>query len=500
MKRKEDAELGERIGGYRLVRLIGKGSTSSVFLGEHVRIGHKAAVKVLARALVDEDQVVQRLLTEAQVVNDIRHPNLIDIADFVDQRAPRRVALVMEYIQGPSLRSFRRDPLKPSVSLQLALQLLDAVGAAHDRGVVHRDIKPSNILLTFDPRDREGELPTLKVGDFGIARLPSSSHPNMTAPGTMIGTPAYMAPEQVAGSPPPSPATDVFALGEVVYEMLTGERVYRRASSEVIVRRKLRGARPPLQLPIDAPDLLEAIEGCLATKPANRPSLGAFRAEVESALHRLFPDAKPAPAASCDEAAERASTDKVFESSHAATMALDAVDPYGAPPPGEEGPNMSPGGPKISPPPKVMSESPPTAHRSRELTARSNSTPQGGDAAKPEVAHDSTVEFDAESPIPAAAALLGMLGAQEATMPDMDSPRAAPGPRGGGRRVRGARPVSAVHRPLRTRPKPQGMPDMGVTAEIPGARPSPTSPFMVAFLVLMSMVAVVGAVIGMVAG
>ena len=276
----EVVSLGEELGGYRLVRVIGSGSTSTVFLGEHIHLGRKAAIKVLSRNLVDDDSVVRRLLTEARVVNDIGHPNLIDVWDFVKQRDRRRIALVMEYIEGPSLKDFRGAPLDAELALELAVQLLDAVGAAHAQGVIHRDLKPDNLLLTFDPREFSGAVPTLKVVDFGIAKLARPSHQYMTAAGTMLGTPAYMAPEQIAGSPSPSSATDVFALGEVLYEMLSGERAYPSDSTPEIVRSKLRGERPILRLPDERAPLLEVIQVCLAVRPSDRPTLETLRAAV----------------------------------------------------------------------------------------------------------------------------------------------------------------------------------------------------------------------------
>src|SRR5215472_14750818 len=106
-----DAAPGEVIGGYRLERLIGSGSTSSVFLGVHVRVNRMAAIKVLSHALYDNNEVISRMLREARVVNDIRHPNIIDIFDFIETESPPRVALVMEYIEGPSLKALRDKKL-----------------------------------------------------------------------------------------------------------------------------------------------------------------------------------------------------------------------------------------------------------------------------------------------------------------------------------------------------------------------------------------------------
>src|SRR5262245_42972708 len=175
----QEVILGEVIGGYRLDRLIGAGSTSKVFLGTHVLLGRTAAIKVLAPALVSNKDVVSRLLTEARVVNDIRHPNIIDIMDFVVTEAPARVALVMELIEGPSLKAMRESPLSYEQALGVSIQIADAVSAAHAAGIIHRDLKPDNLLLTTDPRNdprNDGrKIPSLKIVDFGIAKLAGTS-------------------------------------------------------------------------------------------------------------------------------------------------------------------------------------------------------------------------------------------------------------------------------------------------------------------------------------
>ncbi len=276
-------ELGEVIGGYRLERLLGAGSTSQVFLGKHVVLGRRAAIKVLVHKLLGNEDVISRLLTEAKVVNDIRHPNLIDISDFINTTSPRRVALVMEYIEGPSLTICREHPLTFEQAIGVMLQLVAAVRAAHAAGIIHRDIKPDNLLLTMDPREHPDEVPTLKVVDFGIAKM---AHSNLaqTAVGTMLGTPAYMAPEQIAGRPRPSAATDVFAIGEVLYEILSGKRAYPAGTISETVRAKLRGELPDLKLSPMPGDraLLDLVKRCLSYRPEDRPGLQEIQSVLES--------------------------------------------------------------------------------------------------------------------------------------------------------------------------------------------------------------------------
>lgn len=277
------AEIGEVIGGYRLERLLGAGSTSQVFLGQHVVLGRKAAIKVLIPDLIGNEDVINRLLNEARVVNDIRHPNIIDIIDFINTESPRRVALVMEYVEGPSLSICRQYPLTFNQAIGVVLQLVHAVRTAHSAGVIHRDLKPDNLLLTTDPRSDPSGIPTLKIVDFGIAKI---AHSNLaqTAVGTMLGTPAYMAPEQIAGRPRPSAATDVYAIGEVLYEVLSGRRAYPAATISETVRAKLRGEIPELKLPQLPGDkaLLQVIRRCLAQRPEDRPGLHAIQSVLES--------------------------------------------------------------------------------------------------------------------------------------------------------------------------------------------------------------------------
>ncbi|MBI2377845.1 MAG: protein kinase [Deltaproteobacteria bacterium] len=284
------AEVGEVIGDYRLERLLGAGATSRVFCGTHVRLRRRAAIKVLSEELAESRRTVQRLLDEARIVNDIRHPNIIDISDFVETEKPRRVALVMEYVEGPSLRSVIGRPIPSGQALGVALQLMSAIAAAHQAGVVHRDLKPDNLLLGFDPKDFPESVPTLKVADFGIAKIAGSALGMKPATGIMIGTPAYMAPEQIAGQPPPSAATDVYAIGEILFELLSGARAHPRSSVHEVIRSKLRGVVPDVVLPAAVPggvELTEMIRRCLAREQKARPALH----DVREAVMRACPEA-----------------------------------------------------------------------------------------------------------------------------------------------------------------------------------------------------------------
>lgn len=270
-----DNLVGEVVDGYLLVDLLGAGSTSSVYLGAHLETGHKAAVKILAADLVGDNDRVRRLLMEAQILERIRHPNIVEVRSFTHACGPSGVAMVMELVAGPTLDEIEPGSLSFGQAIGVAVQVVGALEAAHAVGVVHRDVKPSNVLLGRDPRGRPDMIPPVKIVDFGVAKMAGSALGRQPATAVMIGTPAYMAPEQIAGSPPPSDRTDVYAVGELLYEMLSGRRAYAARSVDSVVHAKLCGIPPDLTLPPDHPGqvLLPLIRSCLAPAATERPSM-----------------------------------------------------------------------------------------------------------------------------------------------------------------------------------------------------------------------------------
>lgn len=282
------AEVGEVIGGYRLDAVIGHGGMGCVYSGTHVRLGRKAAIKVLKKAYAADTEYVARFFDEARVVNAIRHPNIIDIFDFLESESPLRVACIMELLEGPTLRELlKKQGLTPLQSANLALQIGDALRKVHEISVVHRDLKPDNLVIIGDPTSDLSRVPSLKVLDFGIAKVQVTGA-ERTTPGLVLGTPAYMSPEQVSGQKVSS-ASDVYSLGAVFYEMLAGKRLFL-GEPMAIFRQKLMGEIPPIELPRSVPGMERAaalIRGCVAFEKERRLTLPAIELELREIVADL---------------------------------------------------------------------------------------------------------------------------------------------------------------------------------------------------------------------
>lgn len=213
----DDPRPGGNIGVYRLLGHIGAGGMGVVLSGEHVFLGRPVAIKVMRRAVADSSMMVRRFLAEARAASRINHPHVVEVTDY-GVLADGRPYLVMDHVSGQPLDEMlrARGPLDPAEALRLARAVAEGLAAAHERGVVHNDLKPANIVLTEGSTD---EHPALKIVDFGAASLQSGAA--SLSMDERIGTPAYMSPEQVRGEPTDA-RSDVYALGAVLYEMLTG--------------------------------------------------------------------------------------------------------------------------------------------------------------------------------------------------------------------------------------------------------------------------------------
>jgi eukaryotic-like serine/threonine-protein kinase len=228
--------IGGSIGSYQILRELGAGGMGTVYLAQHQVIGRLAAIKLLLPALSMNEEMVARMFNEARATALIRHPGLVDVYDF-GRLADGRAFIVMEYLDGESLAArLARGRLPAELACVLARQVAAAVGAAHATGIVHRDLKPDNIYIVADDEIDAGV--RARVLDFGIAKLSDvlAGGGHHTRTGSLLGTPAYMSPEQCRGAGAVDARTDVYSLGCILFEMLTGRRPFAfEGLGEIIV-------------------------------------------------------------------------------------------------------------------------------------------------------------------------------------------------------------------------------------------------------------------------
>ncbi len=247
--------IGETIDRYKVEALIGQGGMAAVFRARHSSLDSQHAIKVL---FITAPQIRDRLLREGRVQANLRHPNIVSVTDVLEvQGAP---ALVMEYIEGPALDAWLQNH-RPTIdeAIWLFRGILRGVSAAHDRGVVHRDLKPANILLS---RTNEGIVPM--VTDFGLVKSVSDQKGH-TQTGMALGTPEYMAPEQIRDASDVDQRADLFALGCVLYELVCGKRAFGHADKMSTFNAIVAGEyEPPRRHVPDLPqEIAEAIRWCL---------------------------------------------------------------------------------------------------------------------------------------------------------------------------------------------------------------------------------------------
>jgi len=263
-------------GRYELHRRLGRGGMAEVYLARDQMLDRAVAVKVLFPALATDPGFVERFRREAQSAAGLNHPNIVGVYDWGE--ANGTYFIVMEYVEGESLAEMiqAEGRLNPDRAAEIASDIAAALGFAHrNGGVIHRDVKPGNVLLT-----REG---AVKVADFGIARaISDQSDQNLTKTGSVMGTATYFSPEQARGANV-DPRSDVYSLGCVIYEMLTGRPPFQGENAVAIAYKHVQEAPVSPRLVDPAiPDTLEAITlKCLAKNPANRyPSAQDLRADL----------------------------------------------------------------------------------------------------------------------------------------------------------------------------------------------------------------------------
>ncbi|MBL8620131.1 MAG: serine/threonine protein kinase [Myxococcales bacterium] len=291
--------IGQTLGSYTIERELGRGGMGAVYLAVHTMLGRKAAVKLLRSELSRDPSTVQRFFTEARAASAIKHPSIVEIYDF--GVAPDGAAyIVMELLDGESLatRLARLGRLPVATALVIARQIATALAAAHRAGIVHRDLKPDNAFLVADPEVAGGE--RVKLLDFGIAKLTGDGGVAHTTTGAIMGTPHYMSPEQCEGSRAVDHRADLYSLGCMLFQMISGRLPFEGDGVGGIIGMHLYVAPPALRtLAPDAPAAVEALVARLLAKdPAARP---ASADELAAQLGQLgaasgAPVAVPTPA------------------------------------------------------------------------------------------------------------------------------------------------------------------------------------------------------------
>lgn len=282
-------QVGDVLGRYRLERLLGEGGMGHVYAARHLSIDRDVAIKVLRPELARVESQVQRFIAEAQAVNRVRHANIIEIVDLV--REGERVYFVMELLEGQTIKQLGKDrPLELTRVVRLMRQAADALAAAHGVGVIHRDVKPDNLVVTKDARGEE----QLKVLDFGVARIRGlgSDAMHRTQVGQVVGTPLWMAPEQVLGHTVDARA-DVYALAMVMYVCITRRFPFDGGDlSQVVMQRLSKDALAVGEtsflgeaVPQALQDLLrEGLSRDLAGRPETMGTFAARLKEIEATL------------------------------------------------------------------------------------------------------------------------------------------------------------------------------------------------------------------------
>jgi serine/threonine-protein kinase len=339
--------LSER---YRIDALVGEGGMGRVYAAEHVMMKKRLAVKILRRELTSVPEVVARFEREAMAAANIDHPNVAAATDF-GKLSDGSVFLVLEFVQGKSLRDeIAGGPMALTRSLHIARQIAAGLGSAHAQGIVHRDLKPENVMLV----ERGSDPDFVKVLDFGIAKVPVADAPSaapkdqpITRAGMVFGTPEYMAPEQALGQTVDGRA-DLYSLGVILFEMLTGSRPFSSSSPVGILGQQLANPPPPLAertpgivvppaveqlvhrlLDRDrekrfhlATEVVHALE-VLLTPPQHE---GGYRFTLADGSPVSRPEASPAPLSTAARAPSAARVSEPDAESEAATQRVEPLD------------------------------------------------------------------------------------------------------------------------------------------------------------------------------
>ncbi|HTR52230.1 MAG TPA: serine/threonine-protein kinase [Kofleriaceae bacterium] len=284
----DDLAPGTVAGEYVIEQKLGQGGMGAVYGARHPLIGKRAAVKVISRDLSASEEAVDRFVREAQAVNQIGHPNIVDVFGF-GRLADGRSFFVMEWLVGETLRARMMRPLTLADALEILDQVAMALEAAHDAGVLHRDLKPDNVFLVAH-KGRVNESmsgapvpPKIKLLDFGLAKLHGGADGRIdhTRTGVVMGTPLYLSPEQAKGIKVDFPA-DIYSLGAIAYEMCTGHVPFIADSAvEIMAKHISERAVPLFQIAPHTPPALDRLVLAMLEKdPTQRPAIAQVRAEL----------------------------------------------------------------------------------------------------------------------------------------------------------------------------------------------------------------------------
>ncbi len=291
--------VGRQVDKYRVLRILGRGGMGAVYEAVHEAIGQRIAIKVLKTELSSDSRHVQRFFDEARAVNIVRHPGLIKVYDF--GHLPDGTAYItMEFLEGESLQErlsrFQKQNQRMDLVdvLRIARQIGSALEAVHEKGIAHRDLKPANLFLVPDSESPSGE--RAKILDFGIAKFYDSTKQGdpsgggqahlLTTVGKLLGTPAYMSPEQCSGAEHVDASIDVYALGVILYQMLAGRLPFEATLAVLIMTKHITEPPPPLSpaelsLP---PPLCDLVHEMLAKDRKQRPSIAQVVVRLEQLL------------------------------------------------------------------------------------------------------------------------------------------------------------------------------------------------------------------------
>ncbi|MEO7732864.1 MAG: protein kinase [Kofleriaceae bacterium] len=275
---------GTQIGAYRVLQQIGEGGMGTVWLAEHTMLGRRAAIKLLHPMFTTRPDIVTRFFNEARAATAITDPGIVQIFDF-GHHVDGSAYIAMEMLEGEPLdkRLRRLGRMAPSDALRVMRQVASTLGVAHTRGIVHRDLKPENIFLVRDPEVYGGE--RAKVLDFGIAKL-TGDQTIKTQTSAVMGTPAYMSPEQCRGAGHVDQRSDVYALGCMIFALTSGAPPFDAEGAGEIIAMHLREPAPLLssRVPGIPPELDQLVMRCLSKDPAQRYTSGTELAAAIGAL------------------------------------------------------------------------------------------------------------------------------------------------------------------------------------------------------------------------